>query len=237
MSKTTPKLAAKSLKVKAAKKISATSKRVKKEELAPLDAPVPHKKGPSLGARIRNWRRTKDWNLNELAERSGIAPSTLSKVENDILTLNYDRLLAVARAFGMGLSEFLVDSSESSSVAPVSARRSVMRYDDGEKVNTPNYEYHYLCNDLMVKQMVPVFSIVKARSIEEFGPLLRHQGEEYVFVLKGQVTVHTEFYRPQALNALDGIYLDSTMGHAYVNSGNEEAWIISVNTDGTLPRK
>jgi transcriptional regulator with XRE-family HTH domain len=191
--------------------------------------------GLTLGQRIRRFRRQRDWSLNQLAEACDIAPSTLSKVENDILTLNYDRLSQVAVAFGVSLSEFLAEQGQRV-VAPraVMARRSLFRHDQGEIVNTPNYEYRYLCTDLVVKGMVPIFSVVHARSLEEFGELLRHEGEELVFVVKGRVTVHTEFYSPELLDTLQGVYIDSTMGHAYVNSGPGEAWILSVNT-GAIP--
>jgi len=58
---------------------------------------------------------------------------------------------------------------------------------------------------------------------EEFGPLLRHAGEEYFLVTSGSVEVHTEFYAPEILHEGDGIYIDSTMGHAYLNAGEQPA--------------
>jgi transcriptional regulator with XRE-family HTH domain len=187
--------------------------------------------GMSLGQRIRNLRRDRDWSLNQLAQICEIAPSTLSKVENDILTLNYDRLSAVAAAFGMSLSEFLAEPrSQAAGPRPVMARRSRFQHDTGEIVSTPNYEYRYQCTDLVAKGLVPIFVVVKARSLDEFGPMLHHEGEELVFVIKGQVTVHTEYYKPEVLGPLQGMYIDSTMGHAYVNSGEGEAWMFSVNT-------
>ena len=42
-------------------------------------------------------------------------------------------------------------------------------------------------------------------------------------VTSGSVAVHTEFYAPEILNEGDGIYLDSTMGHAYLNAGEQPA--------------
>jgi hypothetical protein len=32
--------------------------------------------------------------------------------------------------------------------------------------------------------------------------------------------VHTEFYAPEILHEGDGMYIDSTMGHAYLNAGD-----------------
>ena len=49
--------------------------------------------------------------------------------------------------------------------------------------------------------------------------VISHGGEEYFLVTSGRVAVHTEFYAPEILSEGDGIYLDSTMGHAYLNAG------------------
>ena len=52
-------------------------------------------------------------------------------------------------------------------------------------INTKFYTYTYQCTDLIGKRMVPIMAEVRARSLEEFGPLLRHAGEEYFLVTSG----------------------------------------------------
>ena len=42
-------------------------------------------------------------------------------------------------------------------------------------------------------------------------------------VTRGRISLHTEFYAPEILEEGDGVYLDSTMGHAYLNAGDEPA--------------
>ncbi len=56
----------------------------------------------------------------------------------------------------------------------------------------------------------------RAKSLDEFGDLVRHAGEEFAFVLDGAVVFHSEFYAPVVLNRGEGVYIDSNMGHAYV---------------------
>src|SRR4051794_17861403 len=102
-------------------------------------------------------------------------------------------------------------------------RRSISRAGQGHVINTRYYTYIYQCTDLIGKRMVPILAEVRARSLGEFGPLLRHAGEEYFLVTSGSVEVHTEFYAPEVLHEGDGIYLDSTMGHAYLNAGEQPA--------------
>ncbi len=77
--------------------------------------------------------------------------------------------------------------------------------------------------------MIPVLARVRAKSLEEFGELVRHAGEEYTHVLEGRVAVHTEFYDPIVLTVGQSVYIDSNMGHAYIaGEGCEEAVVLSV---------
>ena len=111
----------------------------------------------------------------------------------------------------------------------VTARRSVGRLDDADRVNTKNYDYYYLCTELRRKRMIPVYTRIRAKSVAEFGELVRHSGEEFIYVLDGAVEVHTEFYDPVVLQAGESIYIDSNMGHAYIAAeGCDEALVLAV---------
>lgn len=189
-----------------------------------------------LGTRIRRLRRERGLSLAELGARARIATSTLSKVENGHLSLAYDRLLAIAQAFGVPISELFATTQPAPRLV-VTARRSLARLGSGVVADTPRYAYRYLCPDIRRKQMVPMVAVVKARTEEEFGPLVRHDGEEFAWVVQGRVTVLTEFYAPETLEAGEGIYIDSQMGHGYLNAGEGEAVILSVNTDPIPPER
>ena len=111
----------------------------------------------------------------------------------------------------------------------MTARRSIGRISDAIRVNTPNYDYYYLCPELRRKRMIPVLTKVRAKSIDEFGELVRHPGEEYIHVLAGKVEVHTEFYDTIVLGEGESVYIDSNMGHAYVAAeGCDEAVLLGV---------
>lgn len=190
---------------------------------------------PLLGERIRRLRHERHWSLRELEQRSTIATSTLSKVENGILSLPYDRLQSLASAFGLSLSEFFAAEPPSASVPAAVARISWARRGSGEIVDSGTYLSHFICTNLRAKRMVPILTQVKARNLAEFGRLLKHEGEEFVFAHQGRIEVHTEFYEPEILEQGEGVYIDSRMGHAYTNAGSGEAWIVSVNTNPILP--
>lgn len=60
--------------------------------------------------------------------------------------------------------------------------------------------------------MIPVISKIRAKTSEEFGELVHHAGEEFVYVLSGRVTVNTEHYDSVTLDVGQSIYIDSSMG-------------------------
>src|SRR3984893_964577 len=188
------------------------------------DREMPDAMHPQLGVCLRAARQARGLTLKQVAERTGMALSTLSKVENNQMSLTYDKLLQLTFGLKMEIAELFGPANPRSEPAPVvTARRSISRAGQGQVVDTKFYTYNYQCTDLIGKKMVPIMAEVRARTLEEFGPLLRHAGEEFFLVTGGCASLHAEFYAPEILEQGDGVYLDSTMGHAYLNAGDAPA--------------
>jgi len=183
---------------------------------------------PTLGTLLRNLRSRGKWTLKQMSEKSGIPVSTLSKIEHDRLSLSYDKLQELSQRLGMRMSELFSEGDETGP-APITARRSLGDATKAVRVETPNYDYYYLCTELRRKRMIPVVTKIRARSAQEFGDLVRHTGEEFIYVLSGRIVVRTEFYDPVVLERGQSIYLDSSMGHAYLATEDcEEAEVLGV---------
>jgi transcriptional regulator with XRE-family HTH domain len=185
----------------------------------------------TLGKLIRAERQRRDWTLRQMSETVGIPLSTLAKVEQDRLSLTYDKLQQFTARLGLTMAEFLAQgqaSAEPASATSVTARRSATDPASTVRVETPNYDYDYLCADLRDKRMVPIIGRIRARSIEEFGELVSHRGEEFIYVLEGCIEVHSQFYTPLTLQVGQGVYIDSTMGHAYIAKDCESALVLAV---------
>jgi transcriptional regulator with XRE-family HTH domain len=187
------------------------------------------KSPPTLGPLLRSWRERKSWTLKEMSDRTAIPVSTLSKVERDRSSLTYDKLMQVSQGLQISLPELFAPACNTGDGEPaVTARRSIGRLADAVRVNTEHYDYYFLCPELRHKRMTPMITRVRARSLAEFGELLRHSGEEYIYVLSGVIAVHTAFYDPVVLKSGESIYVDSSMGHAYVTQGCDEATVLAV---------
>jgi transcriptional regulator with XRE-family HTH domain len=184
---------------------------------------------PTLGTLLRSLRSQNGWTLKEMSRRTGIPFSTLSKVEHDRLTLTYDKLQQLGERLGLRMSELFAEPDVGNESRAITARRSIGTLENAVRVNTKNYDYYYMCTELRRKRIIPVVTRIRARSVDEFGQLIRHSGEEWIYVLDGRVEVHTEYYDKVCLEPGQSVYIDSNMGHAIiVGEGCVEANVIGV---------
>jgi mannose-6-phosphate isomerase-like protein (cupin superfamily) len=80
----------------------------------------------------------------------------------------------------------------------------------------------------------PLKARIRARSLDEFGGWVKHEGEEFLIVVSGEVRLFTKYYEPATLMPGDSVYLDSQMGHACVSIGSDDAQVIWVCTQVVL---
>ncbi len=186
----------------------------------------------NLGESLRRIRKERGLTLIEAGEKSGMPMSTISKIENNKMSLSYDKLLRICTALDIDISQlFSGNSSMGKAPAPTSSgRRSINRRGTGFAINTPNYSHLYPAADLLNKRAVPIIAEIHARSLDEFGELIRHPGEEFAIVLEGTVDLHTDLYAPARLETGDSIYFDSGMAHAYIAVGPGTCRVLSVCT-------
>jgi transcriptional regulator with XRE-family HTH domain len=182
----------------------------------------------NLGPALRSLRRRLDLTLSEVAKKTGITASTLSKTERNQLSLTYDKLVQLCRGLNVDITVFFDSSSGGDAGSDWVGRRSINRANDGHIVDTDNYHYIYLSTDLLKKKFLPIIADVTARSLEDFGELVRHPGEEFAFVIQGEVALHMEHYAPVILKVGESIYFDSRMGHAYIAHSDGQCRILSI---------
>jgi len=179
-----------------------------------------------IGKRVRELRAARRWTLEEASRHTGLARSTLSKIERNQMSPTFDVLQRLARGLGVDLTEVFATREPSAT-----ARLSITRRGRGHPHADEHYAHEFLCTDLAHKRMLTFTSRVLARSVQAFDALARHEGEEFLYVLEGTVTLHTEFYKPVTLDAGDSVYYDSRMGHACVSAGEADALVLWVCTN------
>jgi transcriptional regulator with XRE-family HTH domain len=189
----------------------------------------PLQPNPEPGSALRSLRKNKQLTLAEVSARTGLPVSTLSKIETGKMSLSYDKLARLSAGLEVDIAQ-LFEPGASVVPARVQGRRSVTRSGGGLAVETENYSHLYPAADLLNKRLVPIIAEPHARSLAEFGELVRHPGEEFVYVLEGTVDLHTDLYTPARLEAGDSMYFDSGMGHAYIAVGLKRCRVLSICT-------
>ncbi|HSP56837.1 MAG TPA: XRE family transcriptional regulator [Halomonas sp.] len=182
-----------------------------------------------LGERLKEIRLSHQWTLEDVSQRTGLARSTLSKIENHQISPTFTAVQKLIGGLNIDLPQLL---SPPRAQARTMGRRDLTRRGHGQQHPTPTYEHELLSCELAQKRMIPFKTIVRARHFDEFSEWVRHDGEEFLMVLEGDILLYTEFYEPLRLACGDSIYFDSDMGHALVSASEADAIVLSVCTRG-----
>ncbi|MBW9102844.1 helix-turn-helix domain-containing protein [Paraburkholderia phenoliruptrix] len=188
-----------------------------------------------VGGHLRQARKARGLTLAELSERSGIAVSTISKAERGDIALTYDKFAALAHSLEL---EFDAIFGRRRKPASGAMKPSFTAAGKQHVYDTPNYEYGMLANNLTGKRMMPMRAHIHARAVADFPEYIRHSGEEFVFLLAGELELRFENGKSFRLMPGDSLYFDSSVGHIYLSVGDEDAdaLVCCVDTDQQRPR-
>ena len=180
----------------------------------------------NLGARVRELRKARGWTLDQAAGQAGLARSTLSKIENGQMSPTFEALKKLAEGLAISVPQLFTPAAR----PQVSGRMAMTKSGSGQAHATSTYEHELLAGALTRKQMLPYRATIRARSMDEFDGWVRHEGEEFLYVLTGVIRLHTEFYEPVDLRRGDSAYYDATMGHNVISLSDEAATILWVTS-------
>jgi transcriptional regulator with XRE-family HTH domain len=178
-------------------------------------------KNKIIGDKIRTFRETKNITVNEMSERSGLGVEQITRIESNEDFPSLAPLIKIARVLGVRLGTFLDDQT---ALGPVVSRREERESDEGigftnDSVSKHKYMlYHALSNDKSGRHMEPFLIDIESSEKADFD-FSTHEGEEFIFVLKGKVEINygKSVYH---LNEGDSIYYDSIVAH-HVHAGDD----------------
>lgn len=184
-----------------------------------------------MGERLRKIRRDLGLTLAEVAERSGLAISTVSKIERGVMAVTYDRFSQLAEGLGVDMGELFSERGDRFRAGGV----AVARTGEFRLHETENYVYEMLFPELWRKAMTPMMGTLRPFETMRFERFVSHPGEEFLFVVEGRVTVRLEDMEPVVLERGESIYFDSRRGHLYASAGDGDARILVVCSGVAAP--
>ncbi|RVU37777.1 XRE family transcriptional regulator [Hwanghaeella grinnelliae] len=186
-----------------------------------------------MGERLREIRTQLGLTLADVAARSGLAVSTVSKVERGLMALTYDRFNQLADGLEIDIAALFSEHGDPFQSGGIAVARK------GEFLlhETENYTYEMLFPELWNKTMTPMFGTLRPYEQMHFERFVDHPGEEFLYVLEGSVMVYLDGKAPVQLQAGESLYFDSRRGHLYASAGPENARILVVCSDAGLRAK
>jgi len=180
-----------------------------------------------IGRKVRRLRQEQRLTLQQLADGTGLSKPLLSQIENDQVIPPLATLLRIAKALRVNLHHFFQEEGDSEKCILVRAgeRKPQPRRNAGDPA-APPYTYHSLAAGKRLRNMEPFLVEFDACNWQE-EMLVSHQGEEFLFLLEGELELH---YGDQVMTMHpgDSVYYDSTEPHGYVAVGSGRPRAVAV---------
>jgi transcriptional regulator with XRE-family HTH domain len=177
-----------------------------------------------LGHRLKEIRKTLKLTLEEASQKTGLARSTLSKIENEQISPTFQAMQKLTNGLQIDIPQLFAAPKQ----VTATGRRDITRFEEGKAHPTSTYEHELLATQITNKKMMPFKSLVRARCFEDYSGWIRHDGEEFLLVLDGEITFFSEFYEPVNLSQGDSVYYDANMGHMLISASEQDALILWV---------
>jgi transcriptional regulator with XRE-family HTH domain len=180
-----------------------------------------------VGAKLRKARKERGLTLQQVAESSGLAVSTISKAERGQIALSYEKVLMLGSALDIDMTRlFMVGDAQAAAGSTPTVVKD--RFEDVQRYETDQYLYSVLCGAFPGKKMQPLVAVIHAREAGDFSETIRHPGQEFVRVLSGRERNLYENGESVELGRHEAAYFDSGVGHVYVSLSRQPAQVVSV---------
>lgn len=184
-------------------------------------------KNTVVGSKIKGIRESKSLSVEEIAERSGLSVEQVNSIENDENLPSLGPLIKIARALGVRLGTFLDDSD---ALGPVVCRaeehNNSISFSNDASDARKNMEYFSLAKQKAGRHMEPFIIDIQASEEKDFK-LSAHEGEEFIFVLSGELEI--EYGKEKyLLKEGDSIYYDSIVKHHVHGVAGKAARILAL---------
>jgi transcriptional regulator with XRE-family HTH domain len=179
----------------------------------------------AIGTAIRAARVAASLSMTALAERCGISQPYLSQLENGKGSPSINTLYKLANALGVSPQDLLPDDGD---------EMVVIRH--GSRPATPIEERADAALARVLLGAPDHLLQVQEVSVDpdqHLGGFFDHEGEEFLYVLEGQITVEVGSRPSTALDPGDSVWYAATLPHRWKRIGEGPARILVVSA--TVP--
>jgi len=174
--------------------------------------------------RLRRWREESGWSLAHLAGRSGVAASTIQKIERQQMVPTIAVLLKIAHGLGRRPAEFVEDDEDPTEVVhQPKGERQVFPDGRGGHIERVGGE--------LIDPAVEAWRVVHAPGGGVDRPI-RFDGEQLILCESGSLTVTIDETRYE-LSAGSTLHWKAQLPHTWSNESDAPVQFLVI---GTLPK-
>ena len=180
-----------------------------------------------VGVKIKEYREFRKIGREELAVKANLDVAQLQKIEENGHVPTLGHLIKITRALGVRIGTFLDDQEHLGPVVvKAGAEKASFSFSTKDNTAREHLSFYSLAQDKAGRHMEP-FLIDLEPAAESDYKLSTHEGEEFIYVLSGQVEINygKDLFQ---LSQGDSIYLDSVVAHNVHAFGNQSAKILGV---------
>lgn len=176
-----------------------------------------------IGNMLKNQRISLGLSIRDLSARSNIAAGTISQIETGKSSPNLISIHALCEALTFPISAlFVEDSTEQIRLVQKDERSFYIRNRSNGKE---------ILESLITKGGGKMWGgIISMPPHTDSGDYYYHEGEEFVFILKGTLIFLLENNPPYILHEEDTLYYPNTVGHRWKNQTDETVEFLIVST-------
>jgi DNA-binding transcriptional MerR regulator/quercetin dioxygenase-like cupin family protein len=176
----------------------------------------------AVGTKLRQLRNAHGLSLAEVAKAVGISVGFLSAIERSHMSASVGTLRKLARHYKLNILDFFNAAAEANPhLVRLSERKQL---DAGSGVRMDLLAWG---NTVMEPHL---FTIAPGAGS---GESYAHEGEEFIFVLRGTLSISLEG-EVYVLKPGDSFYFESSTPHTWLNSGKSQTVVLWVNTPPTF---
>lgn len=165
-----------------------------------------------IGHKIRELRKSKNLNIADLSNITGLSTGLISQIERDKVVPSITAMLKIANALEVTMGYFFDEEKNISALIRKGERRQIV-------TNDKSRIYELLAPT--TNRKIEFLLIKLDGCTHRAEQAISHEGEECGYVIKGNMVVIVDGEK-HVLHEGDSIYFDSTKAHVYENYDENE---------------
>jgi transcriptional regulator with XRE-family HTH domain len=176
-----------------------------------------------IGGKVKELRTAKKITLKQLSEQTNLSTGFLSQLERGLTSIATDSLAAIAAALEVELAYFFIKPTRKGQHIVRSYERELLQVENGSFI-------HYCLTTRaeeknMLPRLVELLPVYSQEDISQYS----HEGEEFVYVLEGTLTLLINHERYE-LYPGDTAHYSSSIMHNWTNCTNKVTKLLVVHT-------